>query len=297
MKSHLSIFRVFPDRRNRLATLEGVKSHLDDGTIEFLSTNAQNIDDIRQSDVLVNHLYVDHETGRCRVYNNSRNHEQYDLLTLLGHDRIREAYEMRRVAAPIQLRSTMPYILSGVLFQSVPMTSEEVSIRIIAGTPIVLERRQLVGSLVASLRHVGQINMRCEKGELPNAAWVRVADLIGLRLAADRATDRGLLLSRLDNAILSVLAQHAIAQGDITLSAEEIASAIFRCISEENTKASIVGSLGTLRWREFVKISDTNADRHHITPMGMEALQSEMRKAAALHAGLDRGIVEHAKAA
>lgn len=287
MTAHLSILRS-PSRWNPPMTSEtDLRTRLADGDLTVVATHACAPEDLRPDERAPGTLYIVHDTGRCWVEGADPS-MSYDLLTLCGYERIRDAYAAQLGAAPIQIRSTVPFVLGGILCQFVPLSPAQIVERIAAGTPFLIERHQLVSALVACLRHAGGINARCTQGGMPDAARIRPRDVMGLRLAAERATDRGLMLSRIDNAILSALASLG-PDGEIDI--DGIAEWIGARIDEQHGRHAILGALGTLGWRGFTSLrNDGETATYRITPSGCAALLSEIGKMAALH----REIVERA---
>ncbi len=260
---------------------------------ERLSTHGLNVvtracrpEDLTSEDCRPGQVYVLHESGRC-WFEGEDSGASHDLFALCGYDRIRDAYASQIGAAPIQIRSTIPYVLSGILPQFVPFTPNQIVERIAAGTPFLMERGQMVSALLGCIRQIGSINARLARDTIPEGVRIRLQDLISLRLAAERATDRGLLLSRIDNAILSGL--HALTRRDGEASIAAIAEWIGERIDEQHAPNAILGALGTLGWRGFTALRMHGEVAYYaITPSGCHALRSEVGKLAALH----REIVE-----
>lgn len=207
--------------------------------------------------------------------------QPFHLLDAVGYGRIASAYGVGQEVAPIQLRSDAPYVLGGIIYTILPYNPAAAVARIASGTPFLMSLPQVVALVVMCLRHLGGLNAKCEAGDLPESARINLCDFLGMRLAADRATDRGLLLSRIDNAILSSL-----------FSLHEPASPAAICewigdrIDEQHLPAAIEAAIGTLAWRGFVT---RNPDHHYaLTGHGEHALRAEASKIAALHADLTR---------
>lgn len=290
MTGHLTILRSI-SRGNPVMTTESeLRARLAECTLTVVATRACAPEELNPEERTKGDLYILHDTGRCWI-ESAGPAASYDLFTLFGYDGIRDAYAAQLGAAPIQIRSTVPFILAGILCQFLPFSPAQIVERIAAGTPFLVERHQLVSALVACIRHVGGINGRCETNALPEAARLHLRDVISLRLAAERATDRGLMLSRLDNAILSALASQA--EGDGAATIPEIIEWIGTRIAEQNSTHSVLGALGTLGWRGFTSLrSEGETTRYRITPSGCAALLSEIGKLAALHRDIP-GLNEH----
>lgn len=281
MTGHLSILRNHSRWNPPMTSETDLRTRLAEGSLSVVATHACRAEDLRPDERAPGNLYVMHETGRCWI-DSAEPSASYDLLTLCGYEGIRDAYAAQLGAAPIQIRSTVPFVLAGILCQFVPLSPAQIVERIAAGTPFLMERHQIVSAIVACLRHAGGINSRCTDGSMPELPRTRLGDVMTLRLAAERATDRGLLLSRIDNAILSALI--SLSQDGGEASVATIAEWIGARIDEQHSNHAILGALGTLGWRGFTILrSDGETGAYRITASGCAALLSEIGKMAALH--------------
>ncbi len=207
--------------------------------------------------------------------------QSFPFLEAVGYGRIASAYTIGQEVAPIQVRSDAPYILGGILFTVLPYNPATAVARMTNGMPFLMSLSQVITLVAGCLRHASGLNARCDQGDLPESARIDMGGFLGMRLAADRATDRGLLLSRIDNAILSSLFSLNEPSGTGVIS-----EWIGERIDEHHLPNAIEAAIGTLAWRGFVKRDDRCF--YALTEHGEQALRSEASKMAALHHDLNQ---------